>query len=184
MTATPNSCGNTFRRYLSGDPPAHPVRATYPLVRLTTRSHARIDSRLAYGFVSGPGVHETTVTRPDLFRDYLIEQIGLLMENHGIPVEIGESEEPIPIHFAFHRDINVETEGFEHEGSGAETPLRDVFDTPDLSAMDDSIANGTLLPAPGRPAPLAMFKATRIDYSLHRLSHYNRKPRRITSRTS
>ena len=84
------------------------MRATYPFVRITTSTHARLDSRLSYGFVAGPGVHETTVTRPDLFRAYLTEQIRLLIENHGVPVEIGESSEPIPIHFAYRRDINIE----------------------------------------------------------------------------
>ena len=39
---------------------------------------------------------------------YLTEQIRLLIENHGVPVEIGESSEPIPIHFAYRRDINIE----------------------------------------------------------------------------
>ena len=44
------------------------VRATYPFVRVTTSTHARLDSRLSYGFVAGPGVYETSVTRPNLFR--------------------------------------------------------------------------------------------------------------------
>ena len=78
------------------------------LLCITTATHARLDSRLSYGFVAGPGVYETTVTRPDLFRAYLTEQIKLLIENHGVPVEIGESSEPIPVHFAYRRDINIE----------------------------------------------------------------------------
>ena len=53
-------------------------------------------------------MYETTVTRPDLFRAYLTEQIKLLIENHGVPVEIGEFSEPIPVHFAYRRDINIE----------------------------------------------------------------------------
>src|SRR5208337_1577208 len=97
-----------FEAYINGEPLAARVRATYPFVRITTTTHARLDSRLAYGFVAGPGVHETSVTRPDLFRAYLTEQIGLLIKNHGVPVEIGESNEPIPIHFAYRRDINIE----------------------------------------------------------------------------
>src|SRR5690606_21033303 len=40
------------------------------------------------------------------------------------------------------------------------------------NATDDHIANGTYEPAPGEPSPLAPFTAQRIDYSLHRLSHY------------
>src|SRR5262245_52968220 len=93
-----------FEAYANGDTPATRVRATYPFVRITTATHARLDSRLAYGFVAGPGVHETTVTRPDLFRAYLTEQIGQLITNHNVPVEIGESSEPIPVHFAYRRD--------------------------------------------------------------------------------
>jgi AMP nucleosidase len=160
-----------FEAFASGKALATRVRANYPLVRLTTSSHARLDSRLSYGFVAGPGVHETTVTRPDLFRAYLTEQIGLLIENHGVPVEIGESGEPIPVHFAYRRDINIEAL-LSGEGKSSDQPLRDVFDTPDLAAMDDAIANGTFQLPPGAPEPLALFRAARVDYSLHRLYHY------------
>src|ERR1700757_1147803 len=97
-----------FEAYANGGALTTPVRAFYPFVRVTPATHARLDSRLAYGFVAGPGVHETSVTRPDVFRTYLTEQIGLLIKNHGVPVEIGESGEPIPIHFAYRRDINIE----------------------------------------------------------------------------
>jgi len=148
------------------------VRANYPVVRITTSSHGQLDSRLAYGFVEEPGVHETSVTRPDLFRSYLAEQIRLLTENHGVPVEVGESNEPIPVHFAYRRDISIEAALPGDGGAIIGRPLRDVFDTPDLAAMDDAIANGTLQPAPGAPAPLALFRAARVDYSLRRLYHY------------
>ncbi|ESR22666.1 AMP nucleosidase [Lutibaculum baratangense] len=163
-----------FRAYLSGRAPSSRVRAAYPFVRIATRSHARVDSRLSYGFVAHPGVHETTVTRPDVFRDYYLEQISLLIDNHGVPVEVGESDEPIPIHFAFVRDINSETADAQRQaGEGEpERPLRDVFDVPDLASMDDAIVNGTLDLAPGAPEPLALFRAGRVDYSLHRLLHY------------
>ena len=50
--------------------------------------------------------------------------------------------------------------------------MRDVFDLPDLAAMDDGIANGTYEPRPGEPQPLALFTAPRVDYSLQRLRHY------------
>jgi len=153
-----------FESFANGQPLSTRVRATYPFVRITTSTHARLDSRLSYGFVTHPGVHETTITRPDLLRTYLTEQIGLLIENHGVPVEIGESNEPIPVHFAYRRDINVEAA---LAGSGTpalDRPLRDVFDTPDLAAIDDAIANGTLQLPPGAPEPLALFRAARIDY--------------------
>src|SRR5262245_61281121 len=73
-----------FAEYVDGRRFEGRVRATYPLVRITTTTHTRLDSRLAYGFVAGPGVHATSVTRPDLFRAYFTEQIGLLIQNHGV----------------------------------------------------------------------------------------------------
>jgi AMP nucleosidase len=159
-----------FEAFLNGEVPTTRARAFYPLVRVTTSTHARLDSRLSYGFVAGPGVHETSVTRPDLFRSYLTEQIQLLIENHDVPVEIGLSNEPIPIHFAYRRDINIEA-ALNNE-STVRRSLRDVFDTPDLASMDDAIADGTLELPPGAPEPLALFRAARIDYSLRRLYHY------------
>ena len=69
--------------------PTGRVRACYPQIRLTTTSFTRADSRLSFGHVSQPGSYSTTVTRPDLFRNYLIQQIGLLIRNHGVPVDIG-----------------------------------------------------------------------------------------------
>ena len=135
---------NLFEAYGKSERIVGHVRATYPFVRVTATSYAPRDSRLSYGFVAGAGVHETTVTRPNLFRAYLTEQIGLLIENHGVAVEIGESEEPIPIHFAYRRDINIEAGVSMRSQVPSERPLREVFDTPDLAAMDDAIVNGIL----------------------------------------
>ncbi len=144
------------------------VRATYPEVRIETLSHAKVDSRLSYGHVAGPGIYATTITKPRLFRDYLIEQIRLLIRNHGMGVEVGPSNDPIPLHFAFQESVYVEGE----IGDRIDRPLRDMFDVPDLAYMDDAIVNGTYHPRIGEPLPLAPFTAPRVDYSLHRLPHY------------
>ena len=156
-----------FEAYGRGDLLHSRVRATYPFVRITTTTHSQLDSRLSYGFVSNPGAHQTTVTRPELFHAYLTEQIGLLIQNHGVAVEIGESDEPIPIHFAYPRDVNIAA-----NFPVGDRSLRDFFDTPDLAEIDDAIVNGTLQTPPGGPAPLSLFRAARVDYSLHRLYHY------------
>jgi len=161
-----------FEAFAAGAPLDARVRATYPFVRITTQTHGRMDSRLSYGFVAGPGTHETSVTRPDLFRDYFTEQIELLLANHRVPVEIGESHEPIPIHFAYASDTGLAASLISGGLDVAGRLLRDRFDTPDLATMDDSIVDGTLQLPPGAPAPLAMFRAARVDYSLHRLVHY------------
>jgi len=148
------------------------VRARYPFVRIRTESVARADSRLAYGFVAGPGVYETTLTRPDLFAEYYLENFQLLLRNHNVPLEVGLSGTPIPVHFSFAEHDHVE---------GSLTPerrlrLKDLFDLPDLAAMDDGIANDTHEPRTGTDGllrhPLALFTAPRVDYSLHRLRHY------------
>jgi AMP nucleosidase len=148
------------------------VRACYPLVRIhtdtVTRATTTDAARLSYGFVAGPGRFETTLTRPDLFGDYYREQFALLLENHGVELEISTSAQPIPVHFSFAENDHVEgTMSAERR-----TLMRDVFDLPDLAAMDDGIANGTFEPRPGEALPLALFTAPRVDYSLHRLRHY------------
>ena len=154
--------------YLGGADLPGRVRAFYPAVRLCTHTVARADSRLSYGFVAGPGVYETTLTRPDLFRSYYLEQFRLLLANHQVPLEIGLGEQPIPIHFAL-----PDNDHFEGSLDARRRMLmRDVFDLPDLKAMDDRIANGTFEARRGAPEPLALFTAPRVDYSLHRLRHY------------
>ncbi|MBE0693439.1 MAG: AMP nucleosidase [Aquamicrobium sp.] len=143
-------------------------RAFYPEIGVSTTSFAQIDSRLAYGHMPEPGHYATTVTRPDLFENYLREQLRLVIRNHGVPVTVGESETPIPLHFAFLEDTYVDAAAAER----IRRPLRDLFDVPDLNGTDDHIVNGTYEPIPGEAMPLAPFTAQRIDYSLHRLSHY------------
>ncbi|MCE3519277.1 hypothetical protein LXJ58_31500, partial [Escherichia coli] len=52
-------------------------------------------------------------------------------------------------------------------------PLRDLFDVPDLNATDDRIVNGEYETDDiDGIMPLSPFTAQRVDYSLHRLSHY------------
>ena len=155
-----------FAGAIAGRPPATRIRAFYPEIRLVTTSHAKIDSRLSFGHVPDPGTYATTITRPDLFRGYLEQQIGLLLENHGVPVTVGPSATPMPVHFAV---AAGEGPGVPQEGA-AQFPLRDLFDVPDLSAINDDIVNGTWKGAGGRP--LAPFTAPRVDYSLARLAHY------------
>jgi AMP nucleosidase len=157
-----------FLGFVAGGDLQDHVRGCYPFVRVHTNTVARADSRLSYGFVSGPGTYETTLTRPDIFGRYYLEQFKLLLENHHVSLEIGTSRQPIPMHFAFAADDRIEGAMV----SERRMLMRDLFDLPDLGAMDDGIANGTFEPAPGEPMPLALFTAPRVDYSLHRLQHY------------
>ncbi|HEY8709327.1 MAG TPA: AMP nucleosidase, partial [Burkholderiaceae bacterium] len=159
---------DALQAFVAGDSLAGRVRACYPFVRVHTDTVARADSRLSYGFVSGPGTYETTLTRPDLFSSYYLEQFRLLLKNHQVSLEIGTSAQPIPVHFSFAENDHIEG----NLSAERRLLLRDRFDLPDLNAMDDGIANGTFEPAPGEARPLALFTAPRVDYSLHRLRHY------------
>src|SRR5690625_5925121 len=80
-----------------GFPPRVRFRAFYPEVRIQVDTYQEVDSRLSFGHVVEPGVYATTVTEPKLFHDYLHEQISLLLNNHQVPIWIGESNEPIPL---------------------------------------------------------------------------------------
>jgi len=158
---------DAFAKAMETSAPNARVRAFYPELRFRTSSYAHVDTRLSFGHVSSPGTFAATITRPDLFRNYLIQQIGLLIENHDQPVIVGPSTTPIPVHFAMSGDnaLNVPQEG------AADFTLRDVFDVPDLSTTNDDIVNGTYVPEDD-VRPLAPFTAQRVDYSLARLAHY------------
>ena len=120
---------------------------------------------LSYGKLPGAGAFGTTLTRPDLFEDYYRAQLGLLLDNYGKPVWVGTSTRPIPLTFA----VAEATADLTAEKVHA---LRGLFPLPELSRIDDSIANGTFLQPAGAPKPLALFTAERVDYSLVRLAHY------------
>jgi AMP nucleosidase len=143
-------------------------RAYYPEIRITTTSYAQVDSRLSFGHVAGPGRYASTITRPDLFRNYLEQQLRLLIDNHGVEVWIGASNTPMPVHFAVANDAAVTVP---QDGAMAYT-LRDVFDVPDLATTNDAIVNGLDVVNEDGSAPLSAFTAQRVDYSLARLAHY------------
>ncbi|MEM9710391.1 MAG: AMP nucleosidase [Pseudomonadota bacterium] len=157
-----------FTEVLAKGDPGQKYRAFYPEVRLTITSHGSVDSRLSFGHVSEPGIYATTITRPDLFAKYLTQQIGLLIQNHGVAVAVGSSATPMPVHFAVAREesLTVPQEG------AAGFALRDIFDVPDLSTTHDDIVNHYGYLNEDGSRPLAPFTAQRVDYSLARLSHY------------
>ncbi|MHC0052135.1 AMP nucleosidase [Actibacterium sp. D379-3] len=157
-----------FQKTLAGKPRTARYRAYYPEIRLVTTSFAQVDSRLSFGHVPDPGIYAATITRPDLFGNYLCQQIGLLLANHDVPVTVGPSMTPIPVHFAVAGDASITVP----QDGVLSFPLRDAFDVPDLSTMNDDIVNGYGFKYEDGAGPLAPFTAQRVDYSLARLSHY------------
>ena len=167
--ANVNYLRHAFDQFSKGELGEERVRANYPYVSITTIKGPSIDNRLSYGFLWRPGTYSTTLTDPVLYKNYYMEQFSLLLTNHPqSELEVGVSEQPIPLHFAL-------GDGFHLEGDlSAEqiAMLPHIFDQPALIEMDDTIPNGTHVSKPGEPEPLALFTASRIDLSLQRLKHY------------
>lgn len=163
-----------FQNFASGNKqwqaplPGQKLSAYYPFIRVDiTQQVTPLKTRMAFGHTSTPGRYVTTVTRPDIFGQYYQEQLKLLQENHQVPFTIGVSSVPIPIHFALGEMGHLEA-GMTPE-KVSQMPL--YFDLPNLSDIDDRIANGDY-DVSALEQPLALFTAPRTDISLQRLRHY------------
>ena len=139
----------------------------YPELRITYRCHGvpPVFTR-AYAKVQAPGVYSVTVTHPEAFRAYLLEQLQPLMDDFGVEVETGVSDRFIPYPY-------VVEQGDELAGSGiTAAQLARIFPSTDLSAASDDVADGLYDWAGSEHWPLALFDAARVDFSLRRLVHY------------
>jgi AMP nucleosidase len=158
--------GRIRRAFDGSDPGPGGADGRYPFVGISVGvANLDTDARLSYGVLLDPGVYGTTLTRPDVFGDYYREQIALLMANHRVPVVVGISDRVIPLPFVVENSTADVTEA-------QVRALQARFRLPDLWSIDDGIANGTARPVEGEPKPLALFTAERVDFSLHRLTHY------------
>jgi AMP nucleosidase len=140
----------------------------YPLlrVRYETARHPPPDITRAFGKLQRAGVYETTITQPEAFRDYLLEQLEPLIKDYGVEIEVTQSDQEIPYPFVLEPSLML---------SGRPVSAADLarhFPVPLLSAVGDEIADGQWEIPPGGPMPLSLFDAARVDYSLHRLMHY------------
>ncbi|HEY0960584.1 MAG TPA: AMP nucleosidase [Novosphingobium sp.] len=128
----------------------------------------RPDVARAFGRLGQGGVYATTITRPDLFADYLTEQLGLLAHDYEVRIEVGRSRQPIP--FPYVLDASAELGGV----GPAELALH--FPTTELAHIGDELADGISENEPGAAIPLALFDGLRTDFSLARLAHYTGTP--------
>ncbi|MEQ9507044.1 MAG: AMP nucleosidase [Hyphomonas sp.] len=163
---------NTFLR--DGTPPDGEARAggafCYPQIRLVYDPDGPPPpiSR-AFGKMSEAGIYITTVTRPDFFRAYLIEQLTPLMRDYDVDVTVERSNSEIP--YAYVWDPS-QAAGLEEI---APAELVRWFPSPDLTLIGDEVADGEPYAA-GSERPLALFDAQRVDFSLKRLQHYTGTP--------
>jgi AMP nucleosidase len=143
------------------------TRFRYPELRLTYASgEAQPSLARAYAKFESPGIYATTITQPRAFQDYLIEQLRLLVADYPTTISVGRSDEEIPYPYVLDKGDELGRDNI----SAAE--LARHFPAPALSAVGDEIADGLWTPPKGEPMPLALFDATRTDYSLKRIVHY------------
>ncbi|MNU42463.1 AMP nucleosidase [compost metagenome] len=121
----------------------------------------------AFARLSRTGVYTTTVTRPDLYRAYLLEQLTLLADEYGATISVEPSDQEIPFPYVL-------------DGSGVAldstmtAAIARWFPTTDLAHIGDEISDGLF--APDEDFPLAQFDGLRTDFSLARLRHYTGTP--------
>jgi AMP nucleosidase len=162
--------------FLSGGVPPDPsLRASgafsYPSLRLVWPSgldYPRLAR--AYARLAAPGAYETTVTRPRHFREFLVEQLSLLMADFDVTVSVGRSTQEIP--FAYVLDASVD---LAQADIGAVEIARH-FPTTELAHIGDEVADGLWVSPPEAARPLALFDGLRTDFSLARLTHYTGTP--------
>ncbi len=152
-----------------GTPPdgAERARFRYPELRLTWQpSGPPPFTRRAWAKLSAPGIYATTVTQPDAFRSYLLQQLHPLVEEFGAVLAVRPSAQEIPYPYV----LDAGDELFQGQVTPGE--LARHLPSPMLSAVGDEVADGLWQAPEGAPLPLALFDAVRVDYSLRRLVHY------------
>ena len=139
----------------------------YPELRVHFEgvSAPEIQSR-AYGRLHQPGLYVTTVTNPELFGDYLREQLELLVQDYAVSIDTGLSRQEIPFPYVL--------DGSQGAMAASVRPsdLARYFPTTELALIGDELADCVEASLPGATMPLSLFDALRTDFSLARLRHY------------
>jgi AMP nucleosidase len=138
----------------------------YPGVSIEVpASQATMTSSLALGKIAAQHEFATSITSPQLFRRYLLEQLTYVTERYGARITTGLTNRPIPLPFA----LEAATANLAPSQRDA---LQTHFYTPNLVSTNDDIVDGrTILNRQGA-MPLSLFTAERVDYSLNRIRHY------------
>ena len=117
----------------------------------------------AFARLTEVGTYASSIARPRLFRDYLLEQLGHLARDYDVSVSVGRSASEIPYPYV------IEDSGIEIGDIGT-AELSRFFPSNELMHIGDEVADGTWVSSGVRP--LALFDGPRTDFSLARLRHY------------
>ena len=143
----------------------------YPELIITYAGKTRASrSNLAFGKLEKVGTFRTTFTKPDLFVDYIGEQLDLLVEQYELDISVGRSSQEIPFPYVMDGSADLEL------GTISPNELARYFPTTELADIGDEIADGLLRVRGNSSSPLALFDGLRTDFSLARLRHYTGAP--------
>ena len=143
----------------------------YPELIITYAGKTRASkSNLAFGKLEKVGTFRTTFTKPDLFAEYIGEQLDLLVEQYELDISVGRSSQEIPFPYVMDGSADLEL------GTISANELARYFPTTELADIGDEIADGLLRVRGNRSSPLALFDGLRTDFSLARLRHYTGAP--------
>jgi AMP nucleosidase len=165
-----------LKQFLAGGaPPSAEDRITgafaYPELRIhwaPGQPFPRISR--AYARVGAPGTYAVTITHPELFEDYLVEQLTLLAQDFGVTCEVGVSTQEIPFPYVLDGAVDMSLA----DVSSAEIARH--FPTTELAFIGDEVVDGTWTAPPDGTRPLSLFDGLRTDFSLARLAHYTGAP--------
>ena len=170
------SLRTALKTFLAGGAPPDPGARSdgayvYPELRLTWpdgKAYPRISR--AYARIATPGRYAVTITRPELYRDYLIEQLSLLQEDFDVELSVGRSTQEIPFPYVLDPSDLVMADDI------SALEIARHFPTTELAFIGDEIADGSWVGVGDEPRPLALFDGLRTDFSLARLAHYTGTP--------
>src|SRR4051812_24831510 len=136
-------------------PPAdrrHDGSYAYPELRVHfTYTGFTGDRTRAFGRLHLPGTYATTVTRPQLFADYLIDQLDLLLNDYQVEISVGPSRQEIPFPYVLDAERGAAMLGV------TPSELARYFPTTELALIGDEIADCVDLGEPGASMPLSLF---------------------------
>ena len=155
----------------TGTPPApgqrHDGSYCYPELRVGFSGGGRAaDRSRAFGRLHKPGVYATTVTRPELFANYLAEQLDLLIADYDVAIECRPSRQEIAFPYVLDGHYGAAMVGIQP------TELARHFPATELALIGDELADSVDLGLHGDAMPLSLFDGLRTDFSLARLAHY------------
>ena len=155
-------------------PPDDSVRRkgsfAYPELRVDYSGKAPVPAPArAFARLNQAGTYTTSIARPELFRDYLIDQLEHLNRDYDVRISVGRSASEIPYAYV------IENSGIQVGDIGT-GELSRFFPSNELVHLGDEIADGVWVNHADGSRPLALFDGPRTDFSLARLRHYTGTP--------